>query len=65
MRSLSYLLASLLLAILVLPTSAATRLDGITAVSTDSVIDRRKPRIPGGSGCDDPDDIIEHPECTP
>lgn len=24
---------------------------------------RRKPRIPGGSGCDDPRDLIEHPEC--
>ncbi|MGB5558442.1 MAG: hypothetical protein WBN04_10575 [Paracoccaceae bacterium] len=24
---------------------------------------RSKPRVPGGSGCDDPRDIIEHPEC--
>ncbi len=24
---------------------------------------RDKPRIPGGSGCDDPGDIAEHPEC--
>ncbi len=24
---------------------------------------RRRPRVPGGSGCDDPDDIREHPEC--
>jgi hypothetical protein len=23
----------------------------------------RRPRVPGGSGCDDPRDIIEHPEC--
>jgi hypothetical protein len=22
-----------------------------------------RPRVPGGSGCDDPEDIIEHPEC--
>ncbi|MDP8917648.1 MAG: hypothetical protein M3O00_02020 [Pseudomonadota bacterium] len=22
-----------------------------------------RPRIPGGSGCDDPGDLIEHPEC--
>ena len=22
-----------------------------------------RPRIPGGSGCDDPWDVIEHPEC--
>lgn len=27
--------------------------------------DRRRPRVPGGSGCDDPRDLIEHPECTP
>jgi hypothetical protein len=24
---------------------------------------RRKPRIPGGSGCDDPGDVAEHAEC--
>ena len=24
---------------------------------------RDRPRIPGGSGCDDPHDLIEHPEC--
>jgi hypothetical protein len=28
-----------------------------------NIVERRKPRIPGGSGCDDPRDIIEHPEC--
>lgn len=26
---------------------------------------RSKPRVPGGSGCDTPRDIAEHPECTP
>lgn len=31
----------------------------------DSGSGRRKPRIPGGSGCDDPRDILEHPECRP
>lgn len=25
---------------------------------------RDKPRIPGGSGCDDPGDVNEHPECA-
>lgn len=25
---------------------------------------RSKPRIPGGSGCDDPGDVLEHPECS-
>jgi hypothetical protein len=24
---------------------------------------RKKPRVPGGSGCDDAGDIAEHPEC--
>ena len=27
------------------------------------IAERRKPRVKGGSGCDDPGDIIEHPEC--
>lgn len=35
----------------------------IGAVQDQSVFDRRKPRVPGGSGCDDPRDLIEHPEC--
>lgn len=26
---------------------------------------RKRPRVPGGSGCDDPGDILEHPECRP
>ena len=26
---------------------------------------RRKPRVPGGSGCDDAGDIAEHAECRP
>jgi hypothetical protein len=25
---------------------------------------RSKPRVPGGSGCDDPGDVAEHPECS-
>jgi len=29
----------------------------------DSGSGRDEPRIPGGSGCDDPEDILEHPEC--
>ena len=24
---------------------------------------RKRPRVPGGSGCDDPRDLIEHPAC--
>lgn len=30
---------------------------------SQSIDKRKKPRVPGGSGCDDPQDIIEHPEC--
>ncbi len=33
--------------------------------STKSRSNRRKPRIPGGSGCDDAGDVAEHPECRP
>jgi hypothetical protein len=36
-----------------------------TTVPADDLLARRKPRVPGGSGCDDPDDLIEHPECRP
>ena len=38
---------------------------GLTTDSpADQVIARSKPRVPGGSGCDDPRDLIEHPECN-
>ena len=33
--------------------------------SLDGELARRKPRVKGGSGCDDPEDLIEHPECRP
>ena len=32
---------------------------------TQTEVERRRPRIPGGSGCDTRQDIREHPECTP
>lgn len=39
-------------------------LPGIDTLQIQNEIDKRsKPRIPGGSGCDDPEDLIEHPEC--
>jgi len=38
---------------------------GLLADSAVTEIDRRRPRVPGGSGCDSPRDIREHPECTP
>jgi hypothetical protein len=49
--------------------AAASDHQGIVQPSNDTVLDRRgrggrsKPRVPGGSGCDDPRDLIEHPEC--
>lgn len=45
-----------------LPSSAKT--DGLWADAGSVVmVERRKPRVMGGSGCDDPGDILEHPEC--
>ncbi len=45
-----------------LPASAKT--EGIWSDAGVTVmIERRKPRVKGGSGCDDPHDVIEHPEC--
>ncbi len=41
-----------------------SNLTGIDALQIQNEFDkRRKPRVPGGSGCDDPRDLIEHPEC--
>lgn len=37
---------------------------GFAADGALTGIDRRRPRVPGGSGCDSPRDIREHPECT-
>ncbi len=47
------------------PVLAAVSLtDGFTVDAGQSSIDKRKkPRIKGGSGCDDARDVIEHPEC--
>lgn len=36
---------------------------GGDSAATANVVERRKKRVPGGSGCDDPHDILEHPEC--
>jgi hypothetical protein len=44
--------------------SASAKTDGLWNYDGSiAVVERRKPRVPGGSGCDDPRDIIEHPEC--
>jgi hypothetical protein len=51
----------------VAPAQAMNFGTGLFDASMMDSIDRRgrRPRVPGGSGCDDPRDIIEHPECTP
>lgn len=42
----------------------ATTPDGFSSAHEDNLVEkRRKPRQKGGSGCDDPRDVVEHPEC--
>ena len=48
-------------AISTIPAKAKT--DGFWNADAASTMERRKPRVKGGSGCDDPRDLIEHPEC--
>jgi hypothetical protein len=44
--------------------SYASTTDGFnSALNAPITLDRSKPRVKGGSGCDDPRDKIEHPEC--
>ena len=51
----------------VAPVAAMTTANGLFDASVlMAEFDRRRPRVPGGSGCDDPRDIIEHPKaCAP
>lgn len=42
---------------------AAPTADGFKVAQIGADFDRRRPRVPGGSGCDSPRDLIEHPEC--
>lgn len=50
----------------VAPVQAMTLSNGLSVgLLTQTEIERRRPRIPGGSGCDTRQDIREHPECTP
>lgn len=64
-----FLMAATLAAIAVTsvaPVAAMTLSNGLFDASIVSAeVDRRRPRVPGGSGCDTPRDIREHPECTP
>jgi hypothetical protein len=36
---------------------------GFDWAADTSIVERRRPRVPGGSGCDSPRDVAEHPEC--
>lgn len=48
----------------VAPASAMTSAKGLFDASVlDGMVDKRRPRTPGGSGCDTPRDIRQHPEC--
>jgi hypothetical protein len=58
----SLLIASIALAAVVTPATSFAKDRTLTAA--DTMLARGAPRLPGGSGCDDPDDIIEHPECV-
>lgn len=44
------------------PASFAS-VDGYSSKSDAATFDRRRPRVPGGSGCDSPRDVRQHPEC--
>ena len=64
------LLTATLAAIALSAVAPAQALNLSTGLFDASMLDQfdrrgRRPRVPGGSGCDDPGDIIEHPECSP
>jgi hypothetical protein len=60
------LIAALALSMFAGGTSSFAGTDGISAGKGEpTTFERSKPRVPRGSGCDDPRDVIEHPECTP
>ena len=57
--------AALLALSMMNPVSAAVGKPGFFTDTSSTIVERRRPRVPGGSGCDSPRDIREHPECTP
>ena len=69
MKTIIFLTAGSFLALsLSVPALANIKPNGLytlDAMQDQSIDKRRKPRIKGGSGCDDPRDLIEHPECRP
>ena len=42
---------------------ALSGLDAGWGAADSQIEKRRRPRVPGGSGCDDAGDAREHPEC--
>lgn len=65
MKTIGTSLAALILAIAIAGPAAANshKPAGLNADSGTQVVERRKKRVKGGSGCDDPGDVAEHPEC--
>jgi hypothetical protein len=44
--------------------ASVSKITSVTADTLSDTVDKRpRPRVKGGSGCDDPEDILEHPEC--
>lgn len=64
MKALILLTTAALLALsMIAPVSAAAQKSGFNADTSSTVFEKRRPRVPGGSGCDSPRDVREHPEC--
>ena len=61
--TLAAILATMIALPAVAPAFASVDATSIGVPTADHEIDRSKRRIKGGSGCDDPRDRIEHPEC--
>ena len=58
------LVAALALSMFAGGTASFASIDGISASKGEpTTFERSKPRVKGGSGCDTPQDIAEHPEC--
>jgi hypothetical protein len=58
------LIAAIALSALSVGTTSYAATDGFNAaLSEPATLDRSKPRVKGGSGCDSPLDKIQHPEC--
>jgi hypothetical protein len=64
MKKLTLITMSFLLVAITAGISSATvKGDGIWNTEQGTTVDRRKPRVKGGSGCDSPRDKVEHPAC--